>query len=64
MSDPEAKVEKLEVALKNLTASVQDILDMISRVHEKKLGTDHLLQGLFNRAQERVTHIEQSLEEV
>jgi hypothetical protein len=64
VSDPEAKVEKLEVALKNLTASVQDILDMFSRVHEKKLSTDHLLQGLFNRAQERVTHIEQSLEEV
>jgi hypothetical protein len=63
VSNPETRAAKLEAALKDLTACVQDCLDLFSRVHEKKLSTDHALQGLFNRAQERVTQIEQALGE-
>ena len=61
MPNPDSKVEKLETALKNLSASVQDVLDMFSRVHDRKLSTDNALQGLFNRAQERVTQVERTL---
>jgi hypothetical protein len=61
--NPDTKAQKMETAVKNLAASVQDILDLISRVHDRKLSTDHALQGLFNRAQERVTQVEQDLSE-
>ena len=63
MPNPDAKVQKIETALKNLSASVQDILDLFSRVHDRKLATDNALQGLFNRAQERVAQVEQTLSE-
>jgi hypothetical protein len=59
--NPDVKVAKLETAVKNLSASVQDVLDMFSRVHDRKLSTDQALQGLFNRAQERVTQVEEAL---
>jgi hypothetical protein len=64
-SDPDLarRIEKLEAAIKELAATLDNILELFSRTNEKTIEDDRLVQGLFNRAQDRVTRIERDLSE-
>jgi hypothetical protein len=55
------RLENIEMAIKELAATVDNILELFSRTNEKTIEEDRPVQGLFNRAQDRITRIERDL---
>ena len=65
MEDPEIRNQLDEILrmMKDLAATLDNTLELLSRLHEKELDEDDAVQGLFNRAQDTISRVQRELNE-
>ncbi len=65
MEDPETRnqIDEMLRMMKDLAATVDNTLELLSRLNEKELEEDDAVQGLFNRAQDTISRVQRELNE-